>query len=102
VWVKRAHAGYATYHSMTQSEYVTRFNELWASGHRVVHTTAYATPSGTRYAAIWERLPGSWANYINMSWQDYQTTYEQMAASGLVMTQLASYGNRFSAVWHAP
>ncbi len=102
VWVKRSSKGYATYYGMTSSQYNKRFEEFWKKGLRVVCFSAYRVGNAYRYAAIWERLPGSWAHYYGMTSSGYQKRYNELAAKGLRLHQVQAYGTRFSAVWTKP
>ena len=102
MWVKKSYKDYATYFGMTSAQYNSRFKDFWKKGLRVTCFVAYPTGSGYRFAAIWQKLPGSWAHYYGMTSSQYQKRYNEFAKKGLRLHQIQAYGNRYSAIWTKP
>lgn len=99
IWEKKHSEGNAAYYGMTSNEYNMRFRKFWNSGFRVTRFVAYKVGARYYYAAIWDKLPGRWAHYYGLSSSQYQSKYNTNISKGLILHQVQSYGNRFSAIW---
>ncbi|HST58890.1 MAG TPA: M43 family zinc metalloprotease [Longimicrobium sp.] len=102
VWVKRATQGDASYGDMTAAAYQQRFDQMWAQGFRPVRLSVYNVGAETRYAAVWEKVPGSWAQRFGMTAAQFQAEYDTRAAAGFRLHQVTPLGDRFAATWFKP
>lgn len=100
-WVNKAHSGYATYINMTSADYNQKFNDFAAQGLRPVRFSAYSTPSGTRYAAVWYPTSTGFYHYYNMTSASYQSTYDWVRGlnQGYRLAHVSGLGDRLSAIW---
>jgi hypothetical protein len=113
VWVKRAFTDYATYTDMTDADYKARFDAFFKQGFRLTRFVEYkklklvkaATGNNllpafeTRYAAIWEKIPGAYYHYYKMTQPDFQAKYNQLAAQGFRLYNLSAFNEQISAIW---
>jgi hypothetical protein len=102
VWEQRPFDDYASFWGMTSQEYQNRFTQLGSNGLRTVRFCRYIDGGNERFAAIWEKLPGTWAHYFGMDHAAYQTRYDDMGRQGFRLQHLHSYDRWFSAIWHVP
>jgi CubicO group peptidase (beta-lactamase class C family) len=93
-----------TYHSMTLSDYVTRWNNNYTAG--LLNTDVFPYYDGTqlRVLATWRQVPqDGYATWIELTDADFQTKDTQYRASGLKLTHFTSYRNagqlRHAAIW---
>jgi hypothetical protein len=100
-WVKKAHSGYATYANMTAADYNAKFDSFKAQGLRPVRFSAYSTPNGTRYAAIWHPITSGFYHYYDMTSPTYQSVYNQVGSlnAGYRLSHVSSFGSKLSAIW---
>ena len=99
-WVKKPNSGNACYFDMTHAGYKQRFDDFWKVGLRVTTFCAYRHGSGYRYAAIWEKRPGRWSHWLNMTATEYQAKYnEEVGKNGMRLHQIQGYGTLFSAIF---
>jgi len=89
---------------MTREGYQQRFDSLNALGFRVVDFESYRTPSGQRYAAIWEKVPGlAWAVRTdrNLTW--FLNYHQRYTDQGYRLVDFESYetaeGTRYAGIW---
>jgi hypothetical protein len=68
-------------------------------GLRPTRFSAYPTAYGTRYAAIWQALPGAFYHYYDMTSSTYQSTYDTLTAQGYRLADLTALVDRISAIW---
>ena len=120
IWVKRSTGGYATYIDMTEADYRAKFDQFYKAGYRLMRFVAYKKFTGdpsfnpsntleafayqyskleTRYAAIWEKMPGAYYHYYNMTQPQYKARYDQVTAQGFRLSQVSTLGDRVSAIW---
>jgi hypothetical protein len=113
VWVKRPFTDYATYSDMTDADYKTKFDQFAKQGYRVTRFVEYkklklvksATGNGvlptfeTRYAAIWEKIPGAYYHYYGLTHAQYKARYDQLAAQGFRLYNVSALNDRVSAIW---
>jgi hypothetical protein len=101
-WVKKHWDDYATYYGMSADEYVQRRHDFGKKGLAVTSFCAYVDGGQWRYCAIWEKVPGSWPHWFNMSSDAYQQKYNLYAGQGYHLHQIQAYGNNYSAIWRKP
>jgi hypothetical protein len=104
IWVKNTDGrGWYLFNNMDAAAYQQKFNEMTAQGYRPVHVDGYGTPSGARFAAIFEKRPGAFVARHNMSAAAYQTEFNTQAAAGFTLTDVSGYtdGNevKYAAIW---
>jgi hypothetical protein len=113
VWVKRPFTDYATYTDMTDADYKARFDAFFKQGFRVIRFVEYKklkltkSPVGnsvipgfeTRYAAIWEKIPGAYYHYYKMTQADYQAKYNQLSPQGFRLYNVSAINDHISAIW---
>jgi hypothetical protein len=113
VWVKRGFSDYVTYTEMTDAEYRARFDELFKQGFRVTRFVEYKklkfvkSPADnklnpgfeTRYAAIWEKLPGAYYHHYKMTHADFLAKYNQLSAQGFRLANVSALNQQVSAIW---
>lgn len=105
VWVKRGGPAWAARHGLTAAAYQVAFDQLVAEGFRPLVVSGYAENGQERYAALFEQGPApDWQARHGMLPNDYQATFEALAAAGFVPVQVCGYrvnfGVRFAAIWH--
>lgn len=106
VWVANSEGfTWTARYDMTQAEYVSARQDATGNGLRVVDLEAYATPDGTRHAAVW------YQSCDNTTWFDVleldRATFDQQRAShearGFRLVDLESYrtsaGQRYAVLW---
>lgn len=99
VWVKRPYTDYAAYAEMTAADYQAKFDQFFKQGFRVMRFVEYQRQNETRFAAIWEKIPGAYYHYYRMTPGDYQSKYNQLSAQGFRLFHLSALDNRISAIW---
>lgn len=104
VWIKRDGPAWQALHGLNADEYQAAFDTLVAEGFRLVNISGYAEAGQARYAAIWEQRPGpDWQARHGMSRQQYQQTFDELAAQGFVLRQVSGYrvnvDVQFAALW---
>ena len=99
VWVKKPFVDYATWYGLTRTQFQARSTELRRQGFRETTFCACPVGGGYRYAAIWEKVPGTWSLAYDLSSTEYQQTYDQHAANGFRLHQVQAYGSRYAAIW---
>jgi hypothetical protein len=101
-WVQKQWDDYATYYGMSADEYVQRRHDFGQRGLAVTSFCAYVDGGQWRYCAIWEKVPGSWPHWFNMSSDDYQQKYNLYASQGYRLHQIQAYNNLYPAIWTKP
>jgi hypothetical protein len=104
VWIKRDGPAWAARHGLTGAAYQVVFDQLVADGFRPVVVSGYAENGEDRYAALFEQGPApEWQARHGLLPDEYQATFEAMAATGYVPVQVCGYrlnfGLRFAAIW---
>ncbi len=106
VWVENSEGiGWWADHDMTSEEYGQAFENLRASGYRLVDMEAYSTSAGLRFAAIWYQScdNDNWRQLRNMDREDYQMEVDSRAELGFRVVDFESYetgaGQRYAAIW---
>lgn len=98
-WVKKASSGYYTYVNMTAAQYNSNFSTLAGKGFQPVRFSAYPSPSGTLYAAIWYAQPNAFLMYYGMSSAGYQSNYNSATASGFRVSQVTALNGTLAAIF---
>lgn len=104
VWVKQAGPAWQARHAMTAVNFQTAFNALSAQGYRLRRISAFATPGGTLFSAIWDKSPvAQWQAQHGMSAAAYHTKFNQMAAAGYRLVDVCGYEeggqDQYAAIW---
>jgi len=106
VWVENtAGIGWWADHDMTSEEYAGAFQDLRASGYRLVDMEVYRTAAGLRYAAIWYQScdNDNWRQLRGMDREDYQMEVDSRGDLGFRVVDFESYqtaeGQRYAAIW---
>lgn len=105
IWVRNKDGrAWAQLRNMTRTRYQREVNERGAKGFNVVDFEAYDTPSGMRYAAIWERKPGfAWQTRTNRTAQQFWNMWRQYRDEGYRLIDFERYntpsGRRYAGIW---
>ncbi len=99
IWVQKKWDDYATYYGLTSDDYVQRRHDYGKKGLSVTTFCAYNDGSEWRYSAIWEKVPGSWPHWFNMTSDEYQQKYDEHSRQGYRLHQIQAYGSHYSAIW---
>lgn len=106
IWHRSCDNGnWSEWRDMDRAHYQTRFDSLTALGFRVVDFESYLTPSGQRYAAIWQQVtPGrAWAVRTDRNLKSFLNFHNQYVDEGLRLIDYESYdtanGIRHAGVW---
>lgn len=109
IWVEnREGLAWTSRRNMTSEQYGEYFEESRDAGYRPIDIEAYDTPSGLRFAAIWyENVDNlAWAQYRNMTRQQYLQRADELGAQGYRVIDFESYGTpngqRYAAIWERP
>ena len=90
---------------MDRAAYDARLTSEGAQGFRVIDFESYRTPSGQRYAAIWQRIPAGrgWAVRSDRDFQGFLNFHRQYSDLGMRLIDFESYdtpnGVRYAGVW---
>ncbi len=104
IWHKRGGPAWQARHGLTSADYQATFDNLVQQGYRLTNVSGYAENGEARYAAIWELKDGpEWQARHGMNRDQYQRTFDEMAARGFVLTQVCGYRVNvnvlFAAIW---
>jgi hypothetical protein len=99
IWVKKHFDGNTTHFDMTEDKYDQKRKDFENEGLVVTTFCAYKDGNHWRYAAIWEKLPGTWPHRFNMSFDGYQQQHHEHAQKGYRVHQLQAYDDKYSAIW---
>jgi hypothetical protein len=89
---------------MSAADYQAAFDDNIAKGYRLVLVSGYADGNDARYAAIWDKSPGTaWVARHGMSGTDYQAEFDKNVAKGFRLALVSGYkvGNAtlYAAIW---
>ncbi|GAB4029035.1 hypothetical protein [Spirosoma koreense] len=101
-WRKRPHGGFTQYVNMTRDQAKGHFQELTPKGYQITRFCGYWVNGKTYYAAIYEQTSGEWYHYFDMSSDQYQAKYNELAPRKLPIRHLSRYGDRYSVIWGHP
>lgn len=104
IWVKQGGPAWQARHGLSAANYQTTFTQLVAQGYRPIRVTAFATPAGTQFGAIWDKsVVAQWQAQHGMSAADYQGKFTQMAQAGFRLIDICGYDEggqeRYAAIW---
>lgn len=106
IWVENTEAvSWDSRWDMTASEYSKYLAEQRAAGLRLVDIEIYKTPSGLRYAGIWNqnRSDTSWTQAYDMSPSVYQKKANEYKAEGFSAIDIEMYRvdeeDRYAVIW---
>jgi hypothetical protein len=96
IWEKQSGVVWQTLFGLTASQYQKKFDEMIANGMRLSCVSGYADSGIARYAAIWRKdNVGAWQARHGLDAAQYQTTFTQLAAQGMLPVQISGYGDGF-------
>ena len=104
VWVRRKGPAWRARHGMTSSQYQAAFDKAVSQGYRLTKVDGYWTPSGVRYAAIWERRGGGrWVARHGMTSGKYQAEFNKYVNQGYRLVHVSGYMGPgkvlYAAIW---
>ncbi|MEO1043504.1 MAG: serine hydrolase [Pseudomonadota bacterium] len=105
IWVEnRDNRPWAQLRNMTRLRYQQEVDSRSARGFSVVDYEAYDTPSGLRYAAIWERKPGfAWQVRTNLTKNRFANLWRSYLDQGYRLIDFERYntasGPRYGGIW---
>lgn len=105
IWIEnKDNRPWAQLRNMTRQRYQQEVDARSANGFRVVDYEAYQTPTGLRYAAIWERKPGfAWQTRTNRTRTQFANLWRQYRDEGYRLVDFERYetssGPRYAGVW---
>jgi hypothetical protein len=104
IWQKRAGPAWQARHGLSAAQFQATFDNLAQQGYRLTNISGYAEDGQARYAAIWELRDGpEWQARHGMNREQYQKTFDQMAAQGFALVQVCGYRVNvevlFAAIW---
>jgi CubicO group peptidase (beta-lactamase class C family) len=104
IWVRQNGPAWQARHAMTAANYQTTFSALVGQGYRLVRISAFATPAGTRFGAIWDMSAAAqWQAQHGMNAAAYQLKFNQMAQTGYRLVDLCGYDeggqDLYAAIW---
>lgn len=83
----------AAYHGVTGAVHQQKFNELGASGYRMISLSVYGDRADPRYAAVWVQRGGpAWAALHGLDAAGYQARFDQLTRDGFVPTLVSATG----------
>lgn len=103
LWVKVSGPAMVARHAMNSQSYQTNFDEWYNKGYRITALSGFALNGQPRFAAIWEKKPGTWAGRHNLSADAYQNAYDDFGRKGYKLRQVCGYvingKEYFAATW---
>ncbi len=97
--------GWAFFRDLTHESFAEKFDHYRGRGYLLKDIDAYKTPSGTRYAMIWEKNNGSrhWAEYRGLTNNEYHAKWEEYKSKGFRPADIEGYdhngGLKFAGIW---
>jgi hypothetical protein len=91
-------------HGIDAATYQQTFDTLIADGYRLTSVCGYSEGTGSRFNAVWVKSdgPGFQARH-NLSADEYQATFDSLAAQGFRLTSVSGYAEagqaRYAAIW---
>jgi CubicO group peptidase (beta-lactamase class C family) len=97
--------GWAAAHGLSSQDYQRRFDELAASGYRLIDVSGWWDGGQQRFAAMWETGDGpAWQARHGIPIGDYQAVFDALAADGHRPVRLSFYatpsGPHVAGLWH--
>ncbi|MBZ0217083.1 MAG: hypothetical protein K8F25_11055 [Fimbriimonadaceae bacterium] len=104
LWVQQGGPDWRARHGLTSAQYQAAFDQAVDDGYTLTHVDGYWTPSGVRYAAIWERRNSSaWVARHGMTSAQYQQAFDKYVGQGLNLVHVSGYWNgqqeEYAAIW---
>ena len=106
IWVEnKPRVKWAQLRNMTRSSYQKQVTDRAKKGEMVVDYEAYQTPSGMRYAAIWNKVPGNvkWTVKTNLNETQFANRWREMRDRGYRIVDFERYkvgsSQRYAGVW---
>ncbi|MFJ4293629.1 hypothetical protein ACIP1U_28220 [Cupriavidus sp. NPDC089707] len=80
IWEKDAGVAWVARHDLTPGQFQRQLERFTTDGYRLVDVSGYVREGQDRYAAIWEKRPGSdWETHHGMSAELYKQEYDRLA-----------------------
>ena len=93
---------FEAYHGVTAAEHQARFDQLSASGYRMISLSVYGDPPGVRYAAVWVQRPGpAFAAVHGVDATGYQGFFDTWTAKGFAPVLVSAAGTISDAIFAA-
>jgi hypothetical protein len=93
---------FQAYHGVAAAEHQTRFNQLSASGYRMISLSVYGDPPDVLYAAVWVRRPGpAFAAVHGVDASGYQNFFNTWTAKGFAPVLVSAAGTISNAIFAA-
>lgn len=85
---------FRAYHRVSGAEHQRWFDDLSATGYRMISLCVYGPPANARYAAVWVQRPGpAYIGFHNRSASDYQALVDTLKPQGYVPVLLSATGD---------
>jgi len=93
IWDKSPSGQWVARHGLTSTGYQAAFNQYTSEGYRLKHVSGYAIGNEARYAAIWEKVPGStsWVARHGMTSTGYQSAFDTYVGQGYRLVLVNGY-----------
>jgi hypothetical protein len=99
IWSKRPTSGLASQFDVTEADLADRIRDKSRQGYRVSRLNAYSTVGGVRYAVVWEKWPGDWLCYYNLTHEELLSRQKEAAGKGLRLHHISWFSGHFAGVW---
>lgn len=106
IWIQNKEGlAWSSKRNLSSSQYSTYFKNQSDKGFRVIDIEVYKIGSKTRYAAIWIKNNDNlaWAQYRNMTRENYQKRVNEFSAKGYIVEDYERYKTgsktRYAAIW---
>lgn len=103
LWTTCAGPAWRAHHGMTSAQYQATFNQLAATGYRLVNVAAASIRGRTVFAGIWEQAQdqGPYQAFHGLSSAGYQQTFNSLVSQGYAPTDIAVYSENSQARYAA-
>ena len=101
IWYKNTdNRSWTQLRNMTRSTYLQQVSTKGSQGYMVVDYERYSTPSGTRYAAIWEKKPGyAYQLRTNRTEKQFANLWREYRDKGYRLVDFERHGNSYAGIW---
>ena len=92
LWTRKAGPAWQARHGISAAVYQTTFTQLVAQGYRPIRVSAFATPAGTQFAAIFDKSTVTqWEAHHGLSAGAYQAKFTQLVQAGFRLVDVCGY-----------
>jgi CubicO group peptidase (beta-lactamase class C family) len=104
IWIPDDGIGWAAFHGLDNASYQAQFDTLTGQGMRPVDISGYEFNGTDYYTAIFDNSPKlDWVARHGLTADEYQSEFDDNAATGYALTHVAGYGvngeARYAAIW---